>query len=95
MATEVNRIFPDWPHELKWQVYLAVQELVKATLCLLLMRWVTPRLTPTMFLAAVWFTTQAHQEFTGNNDGTTQMWEYNLVALMALVISLQLTLTRK
>ena len=38
---------------------------------------------------------QDQQEFMGLNDGTTEMWEYWLVAAMAAAIAIQLALTRR
>jgi len=46
-------------------------------------------------LGSVWWTVQAQQEFMGLNDGTTETWEYWLVAAMALAIAIQLVLTRR
>jgi len=46
-------------------------------------------------MSLVWFATQAQQEFMGLNDGTTETWEYWLVAAMALAIAIQLVLTRR
>jgi len=46
-------------------------------------------------LGSVWWTVQAQQEFMGLNDGTTETWEYWLVAAMALAIAIQLALTRR
>ena len=38
---------------------------------------------------------KAQQEFMGLNDGTTETWEYWLVAAMAAAIAIQLALTRR
>ena len=38
---------------------------------------------------------QDQQEFMGLNDGTTETWEYWLVAAMAAAIAIQLALTRR
>ena len=50
---------------------------------------------PAAFMSLVWFATQAQQEFMGLNDGTTETWEYWLVAAMAAAIAIQLALTRR
>ena len=84
-------IFPQWDNDIKWQVYLTTGELIKAVLFLLLLTHVPERLTPLMMCGAVWYTTQAHQEWVGANDGSTETWEYWLVAAMALAVLLHLT----
>ena len=95
MLTEVHMLFPEWDNDYKWQIYNTLQEVAKALVCLSLMGVVTKVLRPTMLLASVWWTTQAQQEFMDMNDGTTQTWEYWLVALMAVAIIVQLRLTKE
>lgn len=96
MGTEAHMLLPDTiNNDDKWSIYLAMSEAVKACLCLLLVASVSYRLRPAMLMGAVWFTTQAQQELMGMNDGTTETWEYWLVAVMTIAIAIQLTLTRK
>ena len=95
MLTEVHMIFPEWDNEYKWQVYNTFQEVAKALVCLTIMGMARPVIRPALFLGSVWWTVQAQQEFMGLNDGTTETWEYWLVAAMALAIAIQLALTRR
>ena len=88
-------LFPEWDNDYKWQIYSAIGETVKAVFFLLLLTHVPDRLKPLMLCGAVWYTTQAQQEFVGLNDGKTETWEYWLVALMAAAIVVQLRMTRR
>ena len=88
-------LFPDWDNDRKWMLYLGIGELVKASLFLLLVWHVSSRFKPMMLGGAVWYTTQAQQEFMERNDGLVQQWEYWLVGLMAAAMFLHLYLTRK
>ena len=86
MAQEVYLLFPSWTQEHKWQLYMATQEAVKAVLCIMLVRFVPSPVKVAAMGAAVWFTTQAAQEWNGDNEGITQTWEYWIVCALALAV---------
>lgn len=78
-------VLPDsFDNDRKWDIYLALSEVSKALLCLVLAAQATRTFKPVAFLAMVWYLTQAQQEFAGLNDGSTEQWEYHLVLLMAV-----------
>ena len=86
-------VLPDtFDNERKWLIYLGLSEVTKALLCLVAMAWAAPRMKPTALMGAVWYSTQAQQEFTGSNIGSTETWEYWLVAAMAVAVIIQLRL---
>lgn len=92
MLTEVHMVLPDsFDNERKWLIYLGLSEITKALLCMVALTWAPPRMHTAMFLASVWYLTQAAQEFMGENTGSTERWEYWLVALIAGTITIQLT----
>jgi hypothetical protein len=96
MLTEVHMLFPEaWDNERKWMLYLGLSEVAKAILSLLALLWAPPIMRPSALMAAVWFSVQAQQEFAGDNTGSTQTWEYWLVASMALVVLLHIHLTKR
>ena len=75
--------------ELAWRVYLTAQQVVSAVLCLALSArkgWAS-----TGVAGAVWFTTQAADEWTNGNLWKEQQWEYPL----ALALMLAAWLLRK
>lgn len=86
MAQEMYLLFPSWEQQHKWQLYMSVQELTKAALCIMLVRFVPSAVKLAAMGAAVWYTTQAAQEWNGNNEGITQQWEYWIVAALALAV---------
>ena len=93
MLTEVHMVLPDtFDNERKWLIYLALSEVAKAIICLVAMAWAPIRMKPTALMGAVWYSTQAQQEFTGSNIGSTETWEYWLVAAMAVAVIIQLRL---
>ncbi|TXH47168.1 MAG: hypothetical protein E6Q97_27815 [Desulfurellales bacterium] len=86
MGQEVYLLFPQWEQQHKWQLYMACQEITKAVLALMLVRFIPSPVKLAAMAAAVWWTTQAVQEWQGNNNGTEQTWEYWLVAALALSV---------
>lgn len=96
MLTEAHMVLPDtFDNERKWLIYLALSEVSKVLLCIAALTWAPPRMKPAALMGAVWYSTQAQQEFTGSNIGSTETWEYWLVALMAVAIIIQLRLTKE
>lgn len=78
-------VLPDsFSNDRKWDIYLALSEVSKALLCLVLAAQAARTFKPVAFMAMVWYLTQAQQEFMGLNDGSTEQWEYYLVLLMAV-----------
>lgn len=73
--------------ELSWTLYLALNELTKAALCLLLAAAI-PRAKYGGWLASVWFTTQAADELTNGNLFSEQQWEYPLLAVLTIIIAI-------
>lgn len=79
-------VLPDsFDNDRKWDIYLALSEVSKALLCLVLTAQAPRSFRPVGFMGTVWYLTQAQQEFAGLNVGVTQQWEYYLIALMAVV----------
>jgi hypothetical protein len=94
--TEVHMLFFEaWDNERKWMLYLGLSEVAKAILSLLALSWAPPIMRASALMAAVWFSVQAQQEFTGNNTGSTQTWKYWLVSAMALVVLIQIKYHRE
>lgn len=86
MGQEAYLLFDQWEQQHKWQLYMTCQEVAKAVLALLLVRFVPSHVKLAAMAAAVWWTTQAVQEWNGNNEGITQTWEYWLVGALALSV---------
>lgn len=86
MGQEAYLLFDQWEQQHKWQLYMTCQEVAKAVLALLLVRFVPSPVKLAAMAAAVWWTTQAVQELQGNNEGITQTWEYWLVGALALSV---------
>lgn len=76
---EVSALVPN--HEDSWRVFLTAQQAVSALLCLALAGrkgWLSYGMA-----GAVWFTTQAMDEWTNGNLWKEHQWEYPLaLALM-------------
>lgn len=72
---------------LAWILYHALNELAKAALCLLLAASV-PRAKYGGWLGATWFTTQAADEVFNGNLFTDQQWEYPLLAILCVTITI-------
>lgn len=74
---EINKLWSD--PDAAWTVFLIIQELLKAVVCVYFVRNVFG------YCGAVWFVTQAIDEVTnGNFWGPTSYWEYGAFALLAL-----------
>lgn len=95
MAQEVYLLLPSWEQQHKWQLYMSIQELTKAALCIMLVRFVPSPVKVAAMAAAVWYTTQAAQEWNGNNEGITQRWEYWIVAALSLSVGYAMRKTPK
>lgn len=85
MLPEVHALVPD--DDAAWVTYLACSEVVKALLCAALAA-VSPRYATAGSAAAVWFLTQAADEAFNGNLWAEQLWEYPLLAVLALTVYL-------